>query len=155
MANALGMLRHLYAQMVGEHVKDVKRAAEGLLGPANKEIERVESERAAAARTTPDALRAAVREILSLAGRSSPTHWTVSIPTATWDLLVLAQRAAPGSPEAALTAVRALLHTWESNRAAPGYGTGAPGPLYVAGMATESASMIAQLRAVLEGEPAP
>jgi hypothetical protein len=48
-ANALGMLRHLYAQMVGGHVTNPMRAAMGLLSPAIREIERIEQERSARA----------------------------------------------------------------------------------------------------------
>lgn len=36
---AIGQLRHLYAQMVNGHVRDVKSAATGLLGPAIEALE--------------------------------------------------------------------------------------------------------------------
>ncbi len=56
--------------------------------------------------------------------------------------------------EAREKAIRELLATWQRNRAATEYGTGAPGPLYVAGMAAEADAMIDGLRAVLAVPPA-
>jgi hypothetical protein len=58
----MGQLRHLYAQMVGGHVKNTKRAAEGLLSPAIAELETVE---AAAPTPGPDALSRAAERVVN------------------------------------------------------------------------------------------
>lgn len=51
--------------------------------------------------------------------------------------------------------VERLLAAWRRNRASPDYGNGAPGPLFVAGMAMEADSMIAGLDAALSAAAAP
>jgi hypothetical protein len=74
-------------------------------------------------------------------------NWVKDVALAVLDLARSAEVA-----ESLGKAVRDLLATWQRNRARPGYGTGAPGPLYVAGMVAEADAMIAALSAALEGE---